>query len=51
MFNEEGIIRKEGSFVDDKKEGIWKQYNDDGVLECNLTYKDDVQDYNLHSFH
>ena len=38
------VIRSEGAYKDDKKEGLWKYYHVNGQLESEINFKDDKKE-------
>lgn len=39
-----GVLKEEGEWVDDKQEGVWNYYRDDGSLSAIVNFKNDTQD-------
>ena len=48
---EDGTLKSEGNYKDDKREGMWKEWYKDGLLKSEYNYKDNKMEGVCRKFH
>jgi len=48
---EDGTLKSEGNYKDDKREGVWKEWYKDGMLKSEYNYKDNKMEGVCRKFH
>jgi antitoxin component YwqK of YwqJK toxin-antitoxin module len=50
-YHQNQMVQGEGMYIDQKKEGLWKFYNEAGILVSEENYKHDLRDGQMRSYY